>query len=136
MALTRISITVPRALAAAADRRARDLERSRSWVVSEALRRYLAAVGRGRHEGAWSTAVPGASPESGAPVMRDVGDYRRGQLEADLGLTPEGRVRQAEETARVGELAGRGHGPRQYVLTFDRYEDYLEWKRSGDLTRW
>lgn len=68
--------------------------------------------------------------------MRDVGAYRRGQLEADLGLTPEGRVREAEETARLGELAGRGRGARQYALTFDRYEGYLEWKWSGELTRW
>ena len=36
MALARISVTVPGSLVAAADRRARDLDRSRSWVVAAA----------------------------------------------------------------------------------------------------
>ena len=42
MALSRISITLPRDVLAAADRRARALDRSRSWLIVEALRAYLA----------------------------------------------------------------------------------------------
>src|SRR5881397_3956852 len=42
MAFTRISITLPRDVLAAADRRARALDRSRSWLIVEAIRAYLA----------------------------------------------------------------------------------------------
>ena len=123
MALARISITVARDLLVAADRRAKKLERSRSWVVAEALRRYLARPGAVRE-----SAV--APYEAAGP--KGLGSYRRAQLDADLALTPEQRVREAEQTARVAELAaGKRLGHR--VLTFDRYEDYLEWKRRGDL---
>lgn len=34
----RIAITLPRELLVAADRRARELDRSRSWVIAEAIR--------------------------------------------------------------------------------------------------
>lgn len=123
MALARISITVARDLLAAANRRARELERSRSWVVAEALRRYLARPGVVRETAA--TAYEASGPKG-------LGGYRRAQLAADLALTPEQRVREAEQTARVAGLAaGKRLGHR--VLTFDRYEDYLEWKRRGDL---
>ncbi len=131
--LARISITVPRPLVAAADRRAKELDRSRSWVVAEALRRYLAAGPTPDPE----TAVralrePTVAPYAAAPTT-GLGSYRRAQLEADLVLTPTERVREAERTARVTELTARGRrGDR--VLTFDHYEDYLEWKRRDDLT--
>jgi metal-responsive CopG/Arc/MetJ family transcriptional regulator len=39
--MIRISATIPEALVAAADERAKRLDRSRSWVISEALRRYF-----------------------------------------------------------------------------------------------
>jgi hypothetical protein len=44
-----------------------------------------------------------------------------------MALTPEERVRAAEETALLSELRVRPR-PRQ-LLQFDRFEDYLEWKR-------
>lgn len=60
-----------------------------------------------------------------------LGDSRRAQLVRDLALTPEERVRAAEETARLSELRS---APRTYqVLAFDRYEDYLNWKERRDL---
>lgn len=121
MALARISITLPRDLVAAADRRAKQLQRSRSWVVAEALRRYLASPGAVRE--------PTTPPYETSPGL---GAYRLAQLEADLALTPEQRVREAERTARVGELT-RGRRPGHRVLTFDRYEDYLDWKRREGL---
>jgi hypothetical protein len=43
MALARISITIPRELLAEADGAARQLDRSRSWIVADAVRRYLRA---------------------------------------------------------------------------------------------
>jgi hypothetical protein len=123
MPIARISVTLPRDVLAAADRCARELDRSRSWVVAEALRRYLA----GRPPGA--VREP-AAPPYGTPGL---GSSRLAQLQADLALTPEQRVREAESTARVAELAPRA-GAVNRVLSFDRYEDYLEWKRFGDLT--
>jgi hypothetical protein len=44
-----------------------------------------------------------------------------------MALTPEERVRAAEQTVRLSELRA-GPRPRQ-LLQFDRFEDYLEWKR-------
>jgi hypothetical protein len=126
MSLARISVTLPPELVVAADRRAVELDRSRSWVVAEALRRYIegAADERGAltvAETARSAyAVPGLDPQ------------RRAQLEADLALTPEERVREAEATAKLGETGDR---PRQLnrLLMFDSYEDYLAWGRWADL---
>ena len=113
MALARISITLPQDVVAAADRRAAELDRSRSWVVVEALRAYLTRPSRG----SLVAARPG------------LGDSRLAQLEADLALTPEQRVREAERTAREGELtSGRVPAARR-IVQFDRYEDYLDWKR-------
>jgi hypothetical protein len=64
----------------------------------------------------------------------DIGPLRLAQLESDLRLTPEQRIRAAEETARLGERV-RGTGGRPHrILFFDRYEDYLDWKRKADAS--
>lgn len=122
MALTRISITVPKDVLSAADRRARALDRSRSWVVVEALRQYLRP----------STGV--VKEAAAPPYAAGLGPSRLTQLEADLALSPEERVREAERTARDGELAGRGRRAARRVLQFDRYEDYLDWKNREGLS--
>jgi predicted transcriptional regulator len=97
----RIAITLPPETLAAADRLAHAADRSRSWVIAEAVRRYAAA---------------------------GLGPSRTAQLSRDLRLTPEARVRAAEETTRVADLR---HGPRRdRMLAFDRYEDFLDWNRS------
>lgn len=121
MALTRISITLPRDLLAAADRRAQALDRPRSWVVVEALREYL-----GRPAGAVGGRVREPEPPAYATGL---GEQRLKQLEADLALTPERRVVVAEQTARLAELVRRGGPKPSQLIQFDRYEDYLEWKR-------
>ena len=119
MPLKRISVTIPRDVLAAADRRARELGRSRSWVVAEAIRRY-------------TRAVPNAVREPAShPYRAGLGASRLAQLEADLALTAEARVREAERTAREAELV---RGPRRgrQILQFDDYVDYLDWKnRDG-----
>ncbi|HEY6208303.1 MAG TPA: ribbon-helix-helix protein, CopG family [Gemmatimonadales bacterium] len=120
----RISITLPRELLVAADRRARELDRPRSWIVAEALRGYLSGA-PAQHP---AVREPANVPYGAAPGL---GPYRLAQLEADLALTPEQRVREAERTARATPRRARsGHR----LLLFDRYEDYLEWKRSQALT--
>src|SRR5712691_6094776 len=108
--LARISITLPRALVAAADGRARALDRSRSWVVAEALRRYVAAPVKVREPGAASY---GAAEVAGA---------RRRHLAADLRLSPAERLRRAEELARLARRA-RPRARREQVIGFDSYED-------------
>jgi hypothetical protein len=51
---------------------------------------------------------------------------RREQLRRDLLLTPEERVRAAEETLALDRLRHGGDPSR--VIGFDRYEDYLDYK--------
>lgn len=129
MTLARISITIPRQLVADLDHLAPKLDRSRSWLVADAVRQYLA---RWEDDGGTSNAVrevtPGSYPKHGP------GDYRIAQLEADLKLTPEERVREAEATASLTEAGRRRDGDWQGVLVFESYEDYLAWERTADLS--
>ena len=125
MALTRISITIPGSLVTALDRTAKALDRSRSWVIAEAARRFLdapplvtAAPSSAVREPVASYGSPGLSPS------------RLQQLEADLALSPTERVRAAEQTARA---VPRTQRRAQRVVTFDRYEDYLDWQRREGL---
>jgi hypothetical protein len=113
---SRITISIPADLVAAADAKAKSLERSRSWILVEALRRYL----RG----------PAVVSEPGATYRAGLGPYRQNQLEADLSLSPEQRVKEAQRTALATPY--RGRRGRDQFLTFDRYEAYLEWQRKQD----
>lgn len=121
MALKRISITLPKDVLEAADRRARALDRSRSWLIVEAVRAYLTASPSHVRE-------PAGAPY--AVTSPGLGPQRLAQLQSDLRLTPERRVRAAEETARLGELVRGSRGRPHRVLSFDRYEDYIDWKRK------
>ena len=125
MALTRISITIPEGLVRAADELAQGLDRSRSWVLVDALRRHLVGEARPAARVAESVAPHRVPP-------RGIGEQRRAQLLADLELTPEERVKEAERTARVSELLYPKHRL-DCILTFDTYEDYLEWDRHEGL---
>ncbi len=109
----RISITLPRDVLAAADRRAREVDRPRSWVIAEAIRSY-----RG---GPPSPAVPPAEIE-------EVAVARRRHLLADLQRTPEERLRQAAVLLRLAPRPG--NRPRAQVIGFDSYEDFEAWKRA------
>ncbi len=130
MTLARISVTLPPDLVMAADRRAHELDRSRSWVVAEALRRFLEAGAARTDEQSRRHFVRETTRDPYG--VSGLGDYRLAQLEADLALSPEQRIRAAEETARLSEARDRGwRGDR--LLMFDRYEDYLAWERWADL---
>src|SRR5881296_909957 len=111
MAFTRISITLPRDVLGAADRRARALDRSRSWVIVEAIRAYVAGP---------ASQVREAAPPPYGVTSPGLGPLRLAQLEADLRLTPERRVRAAEETARLGERVRGTRGRPHRILSFDR----------------
>lgn len=106
--LARISMTIPPDVLKRADRIAKREGRSRSWVLAEAVRRL----------------------EEPAPAkLARLDESRRVQLEADLKLTPTERVLAAERTAR--EVPVRRFGA--LFVSFERYEDFLEWKRAEAL---
>jgi predicted transcriptional regulator len=122
MSLARATITIPRDLLDAADRRATKLDRSRSWVLVDALRTYLRE----------DTASGAAVREPAAQYVVGLGPSRQAQLEADLRITAEERARIAEETARVGDLRRRV-ARRSQVISFERLEDFYAWEKLEAL---
>ena len=113
MPLVRITITIPKDLVAAADRRARELDRSRSWVVAEAVRRV-------------SEASPSPYP---AVATNEVAEARHRHLLAELALPAAQRLLRAEELGRLAQQAQQRR-PRHQIIGFDSYEDYYEWKKT------
>ena len=108
----RIAITLPPIDLAAADKLARVHGRSRSWVIAEAIRSYAAASA--------------TSTTRAASLRGGLGPLRLDQLARDMALTPEARVREADETLR---LTLTREPERAQLLAFDRFEQYLDWKR-------
>lgn len=90
---SRVTITVPPEDLAAADQLAKAQDRSRSWIIAEAIRKYVAA-------------------ESEPARSEGIGPYRLDQLIRDMALTPERRVRAAEDTERVSRYIGRVAEPK------------------------
>ncbi len=103
-------MTIPPDVLRRADRIAKREGRSRSWVLTDAVRRL-------------EEPAPARSPR--------LDESRRAMLEADLALSPTERVLAAERTAR--EVPVRRFGA--LFVTFDRFEDYLDWKRREALGR-
>ena len=95
------------------------------------------AVGRPERT-AGASGSPAASSSRVAEPVGQSCEVRRAfeeadlsRLRSDLALTPEQRVHLGEELARVS-AAQRPQPHFQRVIQFDRYEDYLDWKRYGD----
>ena len=134
----RIAITLPQADLAAADRLAKALDRPRSWVIAEAVRRF--AEHRESAAPVRKAALRVAEPVSAyavTPANERLDSSRLAQLVSDMKLTPEQRVREAEETLRLDEvIARRDRRPRtERIQTFRRIEDYWDWKRLGGSGR-
>jgi len=104
--VAKIAITIPKEDLAAADALAAKLGRSRSWVLSEALRRFVA------HE----------------RLSHELDASRAAQLRRDLALSAEERVREAErELVHAGEVAPTClEQPRR----FESYDDFVAWRRA------
>ena len=100
----RISMTIPPEILRRADRLAKAWDRSRSWVLAEGVR---------------------LLPDPPRPAASRLDDFRRHQLDADLALSVDERVIAAERTAR--EVPARALG--RLFVSFERFEDYFEWKR-------
>ena len=119
MAYARIAITLPKDVLAATDRRAKESDRSRSRVIVDALRAYLADP----------AVVRETVPADGTDA---IGSARRAQLERDLARTPAERLAAAEELARLALGARpRAARARQQIIGFDSYEDFYEWKKHN-----
>lgn len=132
---SRITITIPQDLVEAADEKARSLDRSRSWVLVEALRRFLEGPARPSHvrEPAASphAATPGPTTGTATPVdvAAEVAASRLRRLRSEIALPPLERLRRAEGLARLGQISDLPRASAQ-VVGFDTYEDYYEWKKS------
>ena len=177
----RIAITLPESELAAADRLAKSQDRSRSWVIAEAIRYYVASLelvaeqinsdtldrhtpqatpvftslmpptflaratpgigtlsvtsareqdhGAPRPDDAPQHTAPRASQtEAGDAQSSSVSAGRREQLQRDFALTPEQRVRSADEQVRL--MPPTDSPRRRHVLAFDSYEDYARWKQA------
>lgn len=101
----KIAITIPPEDLDAADRLAVRLGRSRSWVLSEALRRFVA------HE----------------RLTNELDTSRAIQLRRDLQRTAEQRVRESDVAVAEPYAGGVIEQPRRFVS----YEDFVVWRKSG-----
>ncbi|OGT94095.1 MAG: hypothetical protein A2083_03000 [Gemmatimonadetes bacterium GWC2_71_9] len=127
MSLVRVTCTLPADVLKAADSLAKRLDRSRSWVVAEALRGYLASAVGGQSPPHATVAEPIRSPYD--PAFEAA---RRSRREADLRLSPSQRVHVAEELTETALKARRQPRLRQIVL-LDSLEDYFKWKKRDVL---
>jgi hypothetical protein len=118
---SRISITLPRPVLAAADRLAKRLDRSRSWVVAEALRRFVEA--EQPRPGLETVREPGRPADAASEVAAG----RLRHLQADLARSPAERLHAAEELARLAHWR-KPPGRRLQIVGFDSYEEFYEWK--------
>ena len=133
----RIAITLPPEVLALADRMARDLDRSRSWLIAEAVRRLAggersapptSVVGRSQAAGSQPAVVSEARPAAYA-ADQQVAEARARRLNADLALPPSERLRRAEEMLRLARLIRRW--PRRVqIIGFETWEDWADWKRG------
>jgi predicted transcriptional regulator len=115
----RISITIPADLLKVADRLARQLDRSRSWVLGEAVRRMA--------QGSPPAGVREPLVNPYAEQAEELEAVRLRRLKADLAATPAERLRDAEEILQMARRV-RPARKRAQVIAFDSYEDYYRWK--------
>lgn len=116
MPLDRVTITIPRELVAAADRLARRQDRSRSWVISDALRRS-------------TTPEETARPTEPSADSAAFADARHRRLLADLALSPTDRLVASQDLADLASLA-RPRARRRQILAFDSLGDFAAWKAA------
>ena len=115
----RISITLPQEDLDAADRLAAAQDRSRSWIVAEAIRRYAAEVAQGHS------------------THPDMGASRRIQVARDLARTATERIRDAETESVVAvdpvqpHATGRSASPSiEQPRQFATYDDFVAWRQA------
>jgi hypothetical protein len=128
--LARTSITIPADLLRMADRLARQLDRSRSWVLGEAVRRWATT-----HTGApLAQAVRETVQVPYASTPPALGEHRLAQLRSDMAMSLDQRVHAAEEANRL-DRALRPPCPGLRITLFDHYQEYLDWKKYEGIMR-
>ncbi len=105
----RIAITLPPEDLAAADRLAALQDRSRSWIIAEAVRRYVADLERVGAVGA-------------------LGTSRQMQLTRDLAMGTEQRLQEADRVAALAEMAAFASAEPRRFASFD---DFIAWRRTS-----
>ncbi len=135
----RIAITLPPDLLKAADREAKRLGRSRSWVIAEALRRMVAGGGVASQpagEPAPVASRPGAVREAVvspyAEMEGEMAEVAERRLRAALALSPSERLRRADELRRIARAVRPPTG-RVQVVGFDSFEDFWRWKTAQQV---
>jgi hypothetical protein len=101
-----LSISIPQDLRVALDAESERQRRSRSFVVAEAVREYLA----GRERDGFD-------------------DARERTLRQSLALSPDRRVQLAEELWQ--EFARDHRLTRPWTAGFETFDDYERWRRAG-----
>jgi predicted transcriptional regulator len=119
--IARISITIPADVLRLADQLASELDRSRSWVMGEAVRRMA------QSDDTRLVREPTINPYAGHEAEMEAARLRR--LKADLAATPEERLQDAEELVRLSRMV-RPPRNRSQIIGFDSYEDYDRWKTT------
>ncbi len=119
--LARVTITLPRPVLEAADKAAARLDRSRSWVVAEAIRRFA------------DEAAGSASPRVGQQVTSPYDEselhaVRIRRLKVDLAKTPEERLREADSLFDIAR-AVHPRTRRWQVIGFESLKDFHQWKK-------
>lgn len=117
--VARTSITLPHPDLSAADRIAAALDRSRSWVFAEAIRRW---------GGAGEAPVAAVPTQIAQPAVEAGPDLPRALDPAvGLGLSPTARLQRAQElTAEFRRAYPRAE--RIQILAFGSQEDFRDWK--------
>lgn len=106
----RIAITLPPDTLRAADELAARHDRSRSWIVAEAIRQYAASQKGG--------------PPGDEHATR-LGRSRLEQLRRDVALSPEERVLESEDIVTVD-------GAPVPPCSFPSYDDFIAWRRERE----
>src|ERR1700758_1960781 len=103
---TILSVSLPTELRSVLDAEAKRQRRSRSFIVAEAIRDYLARQARTAFD-----------------------DARTRTLREGLALTPAARIRLAEE---LWQEFARGRNPaKPWAATFRTFDEYQQWRREG-----
>ena len=128
--LSRVTITLPTALLQAADKLAKRLDRSRSWVVAEGLRKLVLSEAKDPSPaGGVGTGAGVHEPSPPVYAAKAVAEARSQHLATELALSPTERLRRAEDLSRLAR-AVHPRPRRQQIIGFDTYEDFYEWKKA------
>jgi hypothetical protein len=104
--LERVTITIPQPLLAAADALAHQLDRSRSWVLAEAVRRLVDHPPTG--ESPSKAPAPVSVPAPAPPPLRK--SQFQPRLARTLALSPANRLKAAEDRSHPSRLAEIARG--------------------------